>query len=76
MNLQNVANDTHTPHVRRHANWFIIDHFRGHELRCAEQNTNWLVTIETLSQAKVYKFDVMCGAGTAHDVLGLRNIQN
>lgn len=58
-NLQNVANDSHTPHVRAEVDGIEIDHFGSDKLGGAEQDLHLLLWVELASQAKVNYLDAI-----------------
>lgn len=45
VDLQDEADDSDAPHVRLQANGFIVDHLRGHELRCAMHHHQGIIVL-------------------------------
>lgn len=54
--LQNVTNNTNTPHVWLEADRFVIQYFGTNEFGRSKQHTNWAIRFDTLRKSKVDDF--------------------
>ncbi len=70
--LQNITDDTHTPHVCAEGDRFILDHFWCHEFWGPEQYTQLFLGIKFSRQTKVDDFHSVSSLGQTQDVLRLK----
>lgn len=72
MNLQNISQNTNSPHVCIESYRFHVSYFRGSELRCSPGYMYWDLRIQLAGKTKVYEFDAGALLSLAYDVLRLQ----